>query len=172
MPRCRCFLTCTDPTHGDVVGVDWSVSGTTYQERYSVRKGDTPDACATGIGNAINDDPRLTAALVGFHEMDSGDVKGDDIGYQRYQTPVLNQTHSGGGAPGLPAGATVFNQQHDKRVLDPAKLLAIAGDIAEDFFLDRRVCRLPEFDVDQTDLASDRVEEPSPRIDRLRDVAR
>src|SRR6266851_3476143 len=64
-----------------------------------------------------------------------------------------------------------MGEQHGEGILDPAKLLAVAGHIGEDLLLDSGVRGLPELDVDQPDLAADRVEEPGPGIDRLGDVA-
>lgn len=83
------------PHTGDSVGVDWTVSGTTYHERYTVQAGDTTTQVATGIGNAINGDSALLAALAAYRNPASGAFKSDGIGYQPYQTPVSNQTANG-----------------------------------------------------------------------------
>src|SRR5712691_2098719 len=64
-----------------------------------------------------------------------------------------------------------MGEEDEEGVLDPAELLAVARDIAQDLLLDCGVGGLPQFDVDQPDLAADRVEEPGPRVDRLGDVA-
>src|SRR5262249_14956512 len=61
-------------------------------------------------------------------------------------------------------------EQYRQHLLDTAELFAVAGDIAEDLLLGRRVRRLAELDIDQPDLAADRVEHPGPRVDRLGDV--
>jgi hypothetical protein len=65
-----------------------------------------------------------------------------------------------------------MGEQHQQRVLDPAELPAMAGNIGEDLLLDGRVRRSTKLDVHQPELAPDRVEERRPRVNRLRDVAR
>src|SRR6267154_3151651 len=69
------------------------------------------------------------------------------------------------------AGRIEMIEQHHQRVLDPSDLLAIARHIGQHLLLDRGLTRLPELDVDQPHLASDRIEQHGPGIDRLRDIA-
>lgn len=89
------YVCAASPHTGDSVGVDWTVSGTTYHERYTVQGGDTTTLVATGIGNAINGDSALLAALAAYHNPDSGQFKSDGIGYQPYQVSVASQTSNG-----------------------------------------------------------------------------
>ena len=56
-----------------------------------------------------------------------------------------------------------MSEQNDQRVLDAAELLAVASEVSQDLFLDRRVRGLPELNVDQSDLAADRVKKTKSR---------
>lgn len=53
-----------------------------------------------------------------------------------------------------------MREQHHERVLDPAELLAVAGDVRQNLSLDCGVARLADRDVDDAELASDRRHEP------------
>src|ERR1700722_17660769 len=61
--------------------------------------------------------------------------------------------------------------QYEQRLFDAAQLLPVTRDIGDNFFLDRRLRGLSQFNVYQPDLTADRVERPGPRVDRLRDIA-
>ena len=63
-----------------------------------------------------------------------------------------------------------MSNEQQKRILDPAELLAVARDIAQHLFLDRRIGGLAERDIDQAELTASRIEHPIPRIDALRDI--
>src|SRR6185295_688593 len=62
-------------------------------------------------------------------------------------------------------------EQNAQHIAEPPELAAVAADLFENLFFELRVSALAEVDVDEPELASDRVEHPIPRIDRLSDVA-
>lgn len=59
-----------------------------------------------------------------------------------------------------------------QRITDLAELFAVGADIRKHLALDRRSGRLPERDVDETELASDRAHERGKWTDILHDIAR
>ncbi len=58
-----------------------------------------------------------------------------------------------------------------QRVAKLPELLAVGADVLEDLFLEIRIGRLAEVDVDEAELTADHAQHECPRIDDLIDVA-
>lgn len=112
------------PTATETPGLEWTVSGVLYHVRYTVQGGDTNQAVALGICNAISTTPGLAAALAAFRGADG-------IGTLAVQTGCVNQT--GGGVtlfdqPWAPSGNTLtaFSTTHTTVAITDGANLAIS----------------------------------------------
>jgi hypothetical protein len=94
------------PIAGEQPGVDIKApNGTVYRERYTIRNTDTSSlSIAMGVGRAIDRDPALRTALLGYIVPPSARTPTDNFGYRLYQTPVANQSFHADGV-----GHTAFD---------------------------------------------------------------